>query len=524
MLRRGGNAFDAAIAAALAEEVVQPFYSGLGGGGFLVGYVAARKEVIVLDFREVAPGAATQNMFLRDGKPDPARSLDGALSIAVPGAPRGYEQIEREYGKLGLRRVAEPAIQLAENGFAVTPLYRSQTEARTECLARDPDAGPIFLTREADRLVVPALGQKIIQRDLARTLRSFAADGAAPFYRGGIARRIVEDVRKKGGILDMPDLEKYVARARKPLWGSYRGYRIATMPPPSGGGVTLLAILGAMEGLDLSKYRTATEIHYFVEAAKQVSADRATWFGDPDFVDTNLGPFATPSYAALIRSRIDPARARPSSEIRPVSASDLAAEGGHTTHISVIDSEGNAAAITTTVNFTFGSCVVAHGTGILMNDEMDDFAQAPGTPNVYGLVTGKANAVAPGKVPLSSMVPTLVFQKDKPDAVYVAIGSPGGAFIPTSVTWSLINLIDHHMPIDRAIAATRVHHQYLPDTTFVEPPGLEASTMEALATLGHHLEVTPRPWCDVEAVVVDPVTGWRQAASDPRWEGRPSAE
>jgi gamma-glutamyltranspeptidase/glutathione hydrolase len=314
-------------------------------------------------------------------------------------------------------------------------------------------------------------------------------------------------------------------RERKPLWGMYRGYPIATVPPPSGGGMTLLGILGVLEGLDLSSYRTPQEIHFFAEASKRIYADRATWFGDPDYVATDLGPFGTKEYADKLRQSIDAAHAIASSNLRPTPPGEiLMSDGGHTTHISVVDAGGNAAALTTTVNYAFGSCVVANGTGVILNDEMDDFAQAPGVPNTYGLVSGSANAIAPGKVPLSSMVPSIVFQKGDRSRVYVAIGSPGGPLIPTSVAWTLVNLIDHHMPIDRAIATTRVHHQYLPDVTLVEPPGLEAATQSALSAMGHHIQVLPRPWCDVEAVVVDPVTGWREAASDPRWEGAPAGE
>lgn len=521
MLRRGGNAFDAAVSAAFAIGVAQPYDSGLGGGGFIVGYLAESRRVVVLDFREVAPAGATETMFLRDGKPVPELSHDGALAIAVPGAALGYVEIARRLGRRPLKELVEPAARLADAGVLVTPDYRDQAEWRAACLAKDPDATAIFLVKDGQRHAAPPLRARIVQRDLARTLRALAADGGRSFYQGATARAIADDVRRKGGILAATDLTAYAVRERPPLWGSFRGHRIATMPPPSAGGVTVLALLGAFDAAEPGAYRTPEELHRFAEAAKIVYADRAALFGDPAFSEVPLEAFGAPAYARSVRERIDPRRAVPSTEVRPGGASAVAParDGGHTTHISVIDAAGNAASLTTTVNDGFGSCVVARGSGVLLNNQMDDFAQAPGVPNAYGLVTGKANTVAPGKVPLSSMSPTLVFQKERPDAVYVAIGSPGGPRIPTAVALALVNLVDHRMPLDRAIAAARIHHQYLPDALWIEPPGLEAATIEALERLGHHIEIRPEPWSNVQAVMVDPVTGLRIAASDYRREG-----
>ncbi len=520
MLDKGGNAFDAAAAAAFVLSVVQGFSSGIGGGGFLVGYTAKDRKAFAYDFREVAPKAATPTMFQNpDGTVDPAKSRDGALSVAVPGAAEGYVKLQQRWGKLKLAQVLAPAIRIARQGFPVTPQYQFLAKERLECLRADPDASAIFLAakRGPDGKTVrdvPELGWKVVQRDLAKTLQAIATKGEKGFYDGWVAKAIVEDLKRKGGILTLEDLKTYEPQDREPLVGSYRGHAIVTMPPPSGGGVTVLQALNVLEHLDVGKRFHAPEVlHAYTEALKQSYADRAAWLGDPAFVKMPIERMISKEYAKQLFDQIHGKPARPAKQVQPLK------EGEHTSHLSIVDAEGNAVSITTTVNYIFGSCVVAKGTGVLLNDEMDDFAAKPGTPNVYGLVTGTANAVEAGKVPLSSMSPTIVFAKDQPEKVQLVVGSPGGPTIPTTVIQAIMNVIDYDMPLDRALSTRRFHHQYLPDELRVEPNGLESETWHALEKMGHKLTVG-REWGNAHAVYVHPATGVRFGASDMRGEGR----
>ncbi|MGZ5958831.1 MAG: gamma-glutamyltransferase [Myxococcaceae bacterium] len=525
MLERGGNAIDAAVAAAFAAGVVGPYHNGLGGGGFAV--VALQgKETLALDFREVAPAAATRDMFLRDGKPMPGLATDGALSVAVPNAVNGYLALLERAGSLPRSVVLGPAIQLARDGFVVNPKYRQTTTDRRECLRRDPDAARIFLRPGPDgRPEVPALGTRIRQPELARTLERIAAGGAAVVRTGPVARAIVQTVRAGGGILTEEDLQRIRPRWRAPLLGSYRGHAIAAFPPPSGGGVILLETLGILERLRPERFerRASTDVHLYVEALRRAYFDRAMTVADPDQVDVPVARLLSAEHLAALAASIDPARATPSASLRlgpglaaPASPSP---ESKHTTQVSVIDRAGNAVALTTTLNTWFGSCVVARGTGLLLNDEMDDFSIRPGVPNTYGLVFGEANAIAPGKIPVSSMAPTLVFQKGRPGRVLLAIGGSGGSLIPTGVIQVTMNVIDAGLNLAVAMGAGRVHHQWLPDTVSVNPDGLDPATRAALEAMGHTVQVTDSPLADVEAVMEDPVTGLRYTASDPRGEG-----
>ncbi len=526
MLDRGGNAADAAVAMAFAAGVVGPYHNGLAGGGFAV--VALQgKDILALDFREVAPAAASRDMFLRDGKPVPGLSTDGGLSVAVPNAVNGYLALLEKAGSLPRSVVLAPAIRLARDGLLVTPKYRQMATGRLECLRRDPEASRIFLRPGPDgRPDVPALGTRIRQPDLARTLERIAAAGAPAVRSGPIARAIAQTVHGAGGIVSEGDLARIRPRWRTPLWGSYRGHRIATFPPPSGGGVILLETLGVLERLRPNGFqrRAPADLHLYIEALRRAYADRSRFVSDPDQVEVPTARLLSAEHIAELAASIDPTRASPSSAIVPAGAVGDAgtaapSEPKHTTEISVLDRTGNAVALTTTLNYGFGSCLVARGTGLLLNDEMDDFSTQPGVPNVYGLVYGEANAVAPGKVPVSSMAPTLVFQKERPERVLLVVGASGGAFIPTGILQLVSNVLDARMNLPVAVAAGRVHHQWLPDVVMVTPDGVDPATRAALEAMGHTFKVSESPLADVEAVMEDPDTGLRSAASDPRGEG-----
>ena len=525
MLDRGGNAVDAAVAMAFAAAVAGPYHTGLAGGGFAL--VARQgKEPLALDFREVAPAAASRDMFLRDGKPVPGLSIDGGLAVAVPNAVNGYLALLEKAGSLPRSVVLAPAIRLARDGLVVTPKYRQMATGRLECLRGDSEASRIFLRPGNDgRLDVPALGTRLRQPELARTLERIATSGAAAMRSGPVAHSIVQTVRAAGGVLTAEDLAKVQPRWRSPLWGSYRGHRIATFPPPSGGGFILLETLGTLERLRPKAFerRAPADVHLYIEALRRAYADRARFISDPDQTEVETSRLLSPGHIAFVAASIDPARATPSSALQPSGSTGASAsppsELKHTTEISVLDRTGNAVALTTTLNYGFGSCLVARGTGLLLNDQMDDFSAQPGVPNVYGLVYGESNAVAPGRIPVSSMTPTLVFQKEHPERVLLAIGGSGGAFIPTSVLQVLMNIIDGGMNLPVASAAGRVHHQWLPDVVMINPDALDPPTRAALEAMGHTFKVSTAPLGDVEAVMQDPDTGLRTAASDPRGEG-----
>jgi len=521
-LRQGGSAADAAVAAALALSVVENQSSGIGGGGFALLWVAREKKVHVLDFREVAPAAASRDMFLRDGKADPLLSRRGGLAVAVPGAVKGYAELARRFGKLPLARLVEPAARLAERGFAVRPMLARAAAEERACLESDPAARREFLlSGPGGEPRPPAADERLTRADLARTLRSLGKDPER-FYRGPLAERVVAAVRARGGILTAADLSAYKVREREPLWGSYRGRRIATMPLPSAGGAVLLGLLQALEGEEprAGGYRPVRFLHAFAEIEKRLFAARAGLLGDPDFV---------PGAAAAVREMISPERAvalralvgeraTPSAQI-PAAAS-ASSGGNHTSHLSVVDAEGNAVSMTTTVNTLFGACALVPGTGILLNSQMDDFDAAPGAPNAFGLSGTGANAVAPGKVPLSSMAPTLLF--DAEGRMLLAVGSPGGSTIPSTVAQVILHLIDGQMPLVEALGAPRIHHQWLPDAIQAEPQALDAATVAALTALGHEVRHRRTPFGNPQAVSLDPDTGLRTGASEPRSGGLPA--
>ena len=523
VLRAGGNAADAAVAAAFALSVVENQSSGLGGGGFALIWDAQRREVHALDFREVAPGRARPDMFLRGGAPDPKRSLDGGLAVAVPGAVRGYAELARRFGTRPLAELVGPAAVLAERGFKVGRTYADAAARRLECLAGDRAAAAEFLGKGKDGRPAPLQpGSLLVRRDLAATLRAIGRGGPDVFYQGPLAEKIVEAVRARGGVLSREDLARYRVRERVPVEGSYRGRRIVSFPPPSSGGAIVIALLQALEGDDPRSdgYRPERYLHAMIEVEKRLYARRGAAFADPDFapsVARAVEELVSPAYAAALRARVGE---------RAASAAEVAAEGTalreapHTTHVAVVDAEGNAVSLTTTVNYWFGSCVVVPGTGILLNDEMDDFDVAPGVPNAYGLVGSGLNAPAPGKVPLSSMAPTFVF--DAQGRLELALGSPGGSTIPTTVAQVIVHWVDDRMRLDEALGAPRLHAQWRPEPVQVEPNGLEAATAKALEARGHVLQPTPRPIGNAQAVRIEWETGLREAASDPRFEGAPA--
>ena len=526
VLRRGGNAVDAAVAAAFALGVVEPQSSGIGGGGFALVFRAKDKQVFAMDFREIAPSRATPDMYLENGHARQDLANAGPLSVAVPSAVRGYADLARRFGKLPLAQLVSPAQQIAERGFQTDGSFARASRFRLECLAADAEAARIFLRKDASgELAAYEPGEVLRQPDLARTLALIGLRGPDGFYRGRVGRSIVETVKAGGGILEAADFDKVKTRERVPLEGSYRGHRVVSMPLPSAGGVLVIALLQVLEGEDARAggYRPERFLHVMIEAERRLFAIRQG-LGDPAFNpgdEDRVRKMITKDFAATIRAGIGE-RATPSAQL-PVSP-----EHG-TTNISVIDEEGNAVALTTTVNDAFGACVVARGTGVVLNDQMDDFAVAPGIPNAYGLMGGRENAPGPGKVPLSSMSPTLMF--DPSGALELSIGAAGGATIPTTVAQAISHVVDDGMPIDRAIAQPRIHHNLYPDRVNVEPAGLEQATARALLARGHVLHEGAEPgkeeeaslfasaWGKACAVQIDPDTGWRAAATDPRTHG-----
>ncbi len=526
VLRSGGNAVDAAVATGFALAVVHPQAGNLGGGGFLL-LRTANGETHFIDFREKAPAAATENMYLdAQGNVIPDSSKDSSVvgykSIGVPGSVAGLFYAEKKYGKLSLEKVIAPAIKLARDGFPLA--YEDTQELRDdEYLAQFPESKRIF---QRDGNYYQA-GELFKQPDLARTLERIAKD-PDDFYRGAMARELAAAIHKGGGLITAADLAAYEVKEREPIRGSYRGYDIISAPPPSSGGVALVEILNILEGFDLAKLgnRSADAIHLEAEAFRRAFYDRTDFMGDPDFAKVPVAQLIDKKYAAAWRDSIDPNHAsvskdlkRPSifNELERVAQSRLTAirEPENTTHYSVVDAEGNAVSLTTTLNDSFGSRVTAEGLGFLLNDEMDDFAAKQGVPNAYGLIQGPANAVGPGKRPLSAMTPTIVLKDGK---LFLVLGSPGGPTIITTVANILIGVVDFSLDIEEAVNVPRFHHQWLPDQILVEDR-LSPDTMNGLRSKGHKLKVE-HFWGDGECIMVDPKTGERLGASDGRNNGK----
>ena len=517
---------DAAVATGFALAVVLPGAGNLGGGGFML-LRLADGHAHFLDFREKAPAAATRDMYLdARGNLLPDASVIGYRAIGVPGSVAGMVYAEKEFGKLTLAQVMEPAIRLAREGFALSA--RDARQLHDPQLAEFPESHRIF--QRDGRFYQP--GDTFKQPELARTLERIAADPES-FYHGTLAQELAASIQKGGGLITTKDLAAYEVKDREPVHGSYRGYEIIGAPPPSSGGIALIELLNILEGYDLTKLGngSAESVHLMAEAFRRAFFDRAELLGDPDFASVPVAALMDKHYAAAWRESLDPRRATHSADLRrPVQVLDKldrvasALEPDHTTHYSVVDSAGNAVAVTTTLNDLFGSRVTATGLGFLLNDEMDDFTSKPGTPNMFGLLQGEANAIAPGKRPLSAMSPTVVLKDGR---LFLVLGSRGGPRIITTVAEVLVNVIDYGMNIQQAVEAPRFHHQWMPDVLRVEQDGFSPVTGNRLAAMGHKVEqgYTERgqwhkQWGDVECVEVDPKTGERLGASDSRAEGK----
>ncbi len=508
ILAKGGNAFDAAVAVAAALAVVEPSSSGLGGGGFFLIRRARDGFETMIDLREMAPGAAHRDMYLdKDGNIVPGLSRDTALAAGIPGEPAGMAHLARKYGKLPLSVSLQPAIKLAREGFPLYTRLRGGMEFKKAAFLKTPDAARVFLVNGE----VPPLGHVIRQPELAATLELLAAGGADAFYKGDFARKLAAGVRSLGGNWSEQDLANYTVVERAPIVGQYRGARIVSASPPASGGIALVDALNILEGYDLTAVDKATRTHLIVEAMRRVHRDRAVYLGDPDFVQIPVARLIDPDYAAGQRAAIRMDKAMPSALLPGV---DAPSPGPSTTHFSVIDAKGNMVAATITLNFFFGSGLMAPGTGILLNNQMDDFSSKPGTPNGFQLIGGDANAIAARKRPLSSSTPTFVMA---PKGTLI-LGSPGGSYIIGMVLQGTINFMDGRSA-QEVVSAPRFHHQFSPDELRFETDALTAEERTALEKRGHVLREGNRRWGNMQAVVWDYATGKVEAASDPRGVG-----
>ncbi len=510
VLKGGGNAVDAAVAVGFALAVTLPRAGNLGGGGFMLIHMAESGETLALDYREEAPAAAGRDLFLdADGKVDNQRARFSYLSAGVPGTVAGLSAAQARFGRLSLAEVLAPAIRLAEEGMPVSVALAEGLAARAERLKAWPETARVFFKADGSPY---SAGEKLVQSDLAWSLKEIARDGAAAFYEGEVGQRIAADMKANDGLITESDLAAYDVVWREPVTGSYRGYAIASMPPPSSGGVHLVQILNLLESYPLGEMGagSAATLHVMAEAMKLAYADRSQHLGDPDFWKVPQRGLTSKAYASRLRQRIDQDRALAATEIGP--GDPVPYESNETTHFSVADRFGNVVSNTYTINFSYGSGIVAKGTGILLNNEMDDFSAKPGTPNAYGLIGGAANAIEPGKRPLSSMTPTLVFKDGKP---WLVTGSPGGSRIITTVLQIVLNTVDHGMNVAAATAAPRMHHQWLPDELRIEP-GFSRDTLRLLAEKGHRVVIKNAMGSTQSLLRIE--DGWT-GASDPRRPG-----
>lgn len=493
VLKKGGNAVDAAVAVGYALAVVYPAAGNLGGGGFMTIQLADGRKTF-LDFREKAPLAATANMYLdAQGNVVKGLSTNGHLAVGVPGTVSGLELARSKYGTKPRAALIAPAIGLADKGFVLEQGDVDMLLTSTEDFRKDPVSGAIFLNKGQPF----AVGQKLVQKDLAKTLKLISQKGPDGFYKGSVGAAIVASSLAGKGIITQADLDQYNTREMTPVECDYRGYRIVSAPPPSSGGVIICEILNVLEGYPLKDlgYRSAQSVHYQIEAMRHAYVDRNSYLGDPDFVKNPLDRLLDKGYAEKIRSVIDPQKAAISKDLKPGVAPH---EGSNTTHYSIVDGQGNAVSVTYTLNDWFGAKVTAAKTGVLLNNEMDDFTSKVGVPNLYGLVQGEANAIAPGKRPLSSMSPTIVTKDGKPVMV---VGTPGGSRIITAVLHTILNVVDYGMNVQEAVDAPRFHQQWLPESTNVERFALSPDTVKMLEAMGHKLG-NPQPANHVAAILV----------------------
>ena len=516
ILKEGGNAVDAAVAVGYALAVVNPCCGNIGGGGFMVLHLADGRDSFI-NFRETAPAAARETMYLdAAGKPVPGLSLYGYLAAGVPGTVMGLERARREYGRLPRAKVMAPAIELAREGYVLSRADTDILDNKVERFGKDPVARRIFLKPDGTPFKP---GDRLVQKELAKTLELIAARGPDAFYKGGIARAVAKASQANGGVLTAEDFAHYTVTEGAPLSCGYRGYVLLTAAPPSSGGVTMCEILGILEGYDIRAlgFRSAQSVHLLAEAMRHAFMDRNSYLGDPAFVQNPLERLLSKDYAAAIRARIDPDKATPSKDVQPGIAPHEKAE---TTHYSIVDRDGNAVSVTYTINGFFGANVIAPATGFFLNDEMDDFTVKPGVPNLFGLVQGKANAIAPGKRPLSSMAPTIVTKDGK---VLLVLGSPGGSRIITITLLTFMNIVDYGMAPEAAVDAPRIHHQWLPDEIFYEPYGLSPDTIDRLTGMGYKL-VEQTPWGAAELIemggVAAAAAGTASSGNDAALSGR----
>ena len=505
VLQKGGNAVDAAVAVGFALAVTHPFAGNIGGGGYMLIRMADGRMTFV-DFRERAPEKSTRNMYL-DAQGNLTRdSIEGWRSVGVPGSVRGFELANSKYGRRTWAENMAPAVDLATRGFAVSyPLAEGLRGSRS--LARDAESKRIF-QRNGQFFDV---GDTLVQPELAATLRRIADKGPAEFYEGETAHRFADEMARHGGLITLSDLKNYKAIERTPLEGTYKGYTVITAPPSSSGGIALLEMLGILEGTGYEKagLGSAAAIHYEAEAMRRAYADRNEYLGDPDFVKNPIAGLLDKAYLAKLRATIDPERATPSTQVKP--GQPAGSEKMETTHYSVVDSEGNAVAVTYTLNGGYGNGITVPGLGFLLNNEMDDFASKPGAPNMFGLVQGETNAIAPGKRPLSSMTPTVLLKDGK---LFMTVGAPGGSRISTAVLQVILNVIDFGMNIQDAIDAPRVHHQWQPDRLSIER-GISPDTVALLKARGYDVDYSPGVVLAQTAAIVSD-GGWLQGGSDGR--------
>lgn len=515
VMAEGGNIVDAAIAASFVISVERPHSTGLAGGGFFLYREAASGKTYAIDFRERAPARATEKMFLDEkGEHVHARSEEGILSVGVPGVVAGLVEIHAKFGKLPLKRLIEPAITLAEKGFPIYPYLANAIVEQKDVLARDPAAAKLFLGKKGEPLPE---GHVLVQKDLGKTLRLIAAKGRAGFYEGNIAGAMEGYFKRAKGLITRKDLADYKVKWREPVTGSFNGYEVYSMPPPSSGGVHVIQILKLLEndGLKARGLLSADSIHRAAASMQLAFADRAKYLGDPDYVKVPVKELTSDTYLRMRDSTITADRARKKDEIQ---AGDVAKESTDTTHLSIIDEEGNAVATTQTINGYFGANIVLPGTGLVLNNEMDDFSAKPGASNLFGAVGGVPNKIEPGKTPLSSMSPTFLVKDGK---VQLSVGAPGGTRIITCVAQTILNWTEFGLPLEQAVGLMRYHHQWSPDVLFLDPPGPGPAVVAKLEKLGYTVKLEAVP-CHVMAVARE--GDILKAVSDPRDAGTGAGE